>query len=138
MQWSDISFAPRSRTLRQFAGLWLLCFAGLACWEGFRKDNPTAALVFAALALTVGPLGLLWPQAVRPLFVGWMVLAFPIGWTVSQVLLALLFYVVFTPVGLVLKLVGRDSLCRRYRPDKDTYWAPKTAPSDARSYFRQF
>jgi hypothetical protein len=138
MQWSDISFAPNSRTLRQFAGLWLLCFVGLACWEGFGKGNPTAALVLAALALTVGPLGLLWPQAVRPLFVGWMVLAFPIGWTVSQVLLALLFYGVFTPVGLVLKLAGRDSLARRYRPDKDTYWEPKAVPADVRSYFRQF
>src|SRR5262245_26479209 len=101
MQWSDISFAPPSRILRQFAGLWLIFFGGLACWQGFLEGNQTAALVLAALALAVGPLGLLRPQAVRPLFVAWMVLAFPIGWAVSRVLLAFLYYGIFTPVGLV-------------------------------------
>jgi hypothetical protein len=138
MQWSDISFAPPPRTLRQFAGLWLVCLAALAAWQGFVEGNRTAALVLGALALTVGPLGLLRPQAVRPLFVGWTVLAFPIGWLVTKVVLVLLFYGLFTPVGLVFKLIGRDALARRIEPDRESYWAPKAAPAGVRSYFRQF
>jgi hypothetical protein len=138
MQWSDISFAPPLRVLRQFAALWLLFFAALACWQGLLEGNGTTALVLTGLALAIGPLGLLRPQVVRPLFVGWMVLAFPIGWMVSRILMVLLFYGVFTPVGLVFKLMGRDALSRRYQPDKDTYWSPKAAPAGARSYFRQF
>ena len=39
-----------------------------------------------------------------------MVLAFPIGWTVSQVMLALMFFGLFTPIGLVFRLIGRDPL----------------------------
>ena len=39
-----------------------------------------------------------------------MVLAFPIGWTVSQVILAVMFYGLFTPIGLVFRLIGRDPL----------------------------
>src|SRR5262249_49494445 len=108
------------------------------CWHGFVTGNRTAAIVFAVLALAVGPLGLFRPQAIRLLFVGLMILTFPIGWVVSRILLAFLFYVVFTPVGLVFKLLGRDPLSRRRQPNKDTYWAPKVVATDARSYFRQF
>ena len=51
----------------------------------------------------------------RLIYVGWMVLAFPIGWTVSQVMLALMFFGLFTPIGLVFRLIGRDPL-QRTRP----------------------
>jgi len=138
MQWSEIPFAPPPRTLREFAGLWLLVFGGLGCWQGLVRGNLTLALVFAALAVAVGPLGLLRPQAVRPLFVGSMILTFPIGWAVSRILLALLFYGVFTPVGLFFRVTGRDPLRREHQPGKETYWAPKPAPAGVRSYLRQF
>src|SRR5262245_19424406 len=103
MHWSDINFAPPQRVLRQFAGLWLIFFGLLACWQGFLEDNLSLALAFAAAAALVGALGLVRPQAVRPIFVGWMVLAFPIGWTISHLLLALLFYGLFTPLGLLFR-----------------------------------
>ncbi len=138
MQWSDISFAPPSRTLRQFAGMWTLFFGGLACWQGLVRDNTTVAWILAGLALAVGPLGLIKPQAIRLVFVGAMLLAFPIGWLVSRVILALIFYGLITPVGLVLRLTRRDPLCRGYRPDLESYWQPKPMPTDVRSYFRQF
>ena len=88
MQWSDIQFRPPAKTLRQFAGLWLVCFSGLAAWEGFVRGHANLAVALATLALTIGPLGLAWPRFIRPVFVAWMVLAFPIGWTVSQLILA--------------------------------------------------
>jgi hypothetical protein len=138
MQWSDIPFKPAPRTLRQFAGLWILFFGGLACWHGLWRANQGLALLFAALAVAVGPLGLVKPEAIRWVFVGWMVLAFPIGWAVSRVVLGVLFYGVFTPIGLVFRLLGRDPLDRRPRPDQPTYWAPKPAAAGARSYFQQF
>ncbi len=90
------------------------------------------------LALTFGPLGLFWPGALRPIFVGWMVLAFPIGWTVSLLVLALIFYGLFTPMALVFRLMGRDALDRLREPDRPSYWQPKPAPADLRRYFRQF
>lgn len=137
MHWSDIPWHPSKRLLRQFAGLWLIFFAGLACHEAFWRDRPILALVFAVLAAIFGPLGLIRPKAIRWLFVGWMVLAFPIGWTVSHLLLAILFYGVFTPVALCFRLMGRDVLCRQSRPGQGTYWTPKASVTDLRGYFRQ-
>ena len=138
MQWSDISFAPSSRTLRQFAGLLIIVFGGLAGWHGLVRGHVDLAMWFAGVAGVIGPLGLVVPQAVRPLYVAWMVVVFPLGWTVSRVLLALLFYGLFTPIGLVFRMMGRDKLQRRFHADRDSYWAPKIQPTDVRSYLRQF
>ncbi|HEV3203705.1 MAG TPA: SxtJ family membrane protein [Gemmataceae bacterium] len=138
MRWTDISFQPASRTLRQFAGLWLLFFGGWAGWLGLVKGQETWGIALGAIALGIGIVGLVTPQKIRLVFVAWMVLAFPIGWTVTHILLALTFYGIFMPMGFVFKWMGRDLLQRRKRSHTETYWTPKPAAKDARAYFRQF
>jgi hypothetical protein len=138
MHWSDIDFRPSSKKLRQFAGLWLMFFGGFACQQAFLRGNATAAIVLGVLAVVVGGLGLALPAAVRPIYVAWMVLAFPIGWVVSRVILAVMFYGIFTPFALVFRLAGRDALGLARRAAVDTYWTPKPMPADVRRYFRQF
>jgi len=137
MQWTDISFSPRQRTLRQFAVFCLVFFAGLAAWHGAWRGRTEVGLTLLALALVIGPLGLIRPRAIRPIYVGWMVLAFPIGWLVSFIVLAIVYYGVFTPIALAFRLVGRDALRRQPR-ETDTYWQPKRQVTDIRRYFRQF
>jgi hypothetical protein len=136
MQWSDIQFSPSDRTLRQFAGLFLLVFGGLAAIEAIVRHRPQLAVVYAVLALVVGSVGLVAPRAVRFVYIGWSVVAFPIGWLVSTVVLGVLFYGVFTPIGLAFRAAGRDVLARR-RTDVDSYWRPKMAAQSSREYFRQ-
>jgi hypothetical protein len=138
MQWSDIPFRPPRKTLRQFAGLWIAFFGGNALWQALARGNSSLATVFGVLALTVGPVGLARPEWMRPIYVSWMVLAFPIGWTVSQAITAALFYGLFTPIGLVFRLIGRDPLRRARRPGLETYWSAKPAAADPRRYFQQF
>ena len=76
------------KTLRQFAGLCLVVFGGLAAWRMWRQaaDGPAIALV-AVGAVWRGRPG---PAVVvRPIFTGWMMVAFPIGWAVSRVALGI-------------------------------------------------
>jgi Saxitoxin biosynthesis operon protein SxtJ len=138
MQWSDIQFRPPEKTLRQFAWLWLAFFGGLAAWEGIVRQRTILAAAFAVLALSIGPVGIIRPQTLRPIYVAWMVLAFPIGWTISQAILALMFYGLFTPIGLIFRIIGRDPLHRARVPGVESYWSPKTIPADPRRYFKQF
>jgi hypothetical protein len=138
MQWSDIQFNPPRKVLRQFAGLCLLIFGGLALWELFGKGRMAFGGILALLALTIGPLGLIRPDWIRWVYVGWMVLAFPIGWTISQLILLAMFFGLFTPIGLAFRLLGRDSLHRACRPGLQSYWEPKPNTSDLRRYFKQF
>jgi hypothetical protein len=138
MRWSDIQFDPPRKTLRQFAGLWLVIFGGMALWQGLVRERAGLASILAVLALTIGPLGLARPDWMRRIYVGWMILAFPIGWTVSQVMLAVMFFGLFTPIGFLFRLLGRDPLHRTRRPELESYWAPKPTPTDLRRYFKQF
>jgi hypothetical protein len=138
MRWSDVPRSPTPSTLRQFAALWLACFGGLACWQGLGRGNLAASAAVGALAVSVGALGLIRPRGVRPIFVTWMVLAFPVGWAVSHLLLAALYYGLITPIGLVSRLAGRDALLLRGPLGRDSYWLPKAPPSDVRSYFRPY
>jgi hypothetical protein len=137
MRWSDIPWQPSIRTLRQFGGLGLLVFGGLAGWHNHRGDPPEA-LAFATAALAFGTAGLAWPRALRPVYVGWMLAAFPIGWVVSSVLLGLLYVGVFAPLAGVFRLIGRDALALTLDPGRATYWEPKSTPADVRRYFRTF
>ena len=136
MQWSDVTKAPPPRQLRQFAGLFLVVFLGLAAWRWFGGREDAWAIGLAAAAVVVGGLGLAFPGAVRPLYTGWMIAAFPIGWTVSRVVLATVFFVMLTPLAFVFKLAGRDHLWLRRR-QRPTYWSPKAQPASPREYFRQ-
>jgi hypothetical protein len=109
-----------------------------ACWQGIVPGRHGMAAALAVLALSVGPLGLIWPRAVRPVHVAALIATFPIGWLVSHLILAGLFYGLFTPLGLIFRLQGRDALGQGHRPDRGTYWAEKPMPANLGRYFRQF
>ncbi|MCS7046050.1 MAG: SxtJ family membrane protein [Gemmataceae bacterium] len=127
---------PAPRTLRQFSGLWVAFWACLAAWRASRQGMDGMAWVLAGAA-PLGIVGLLRPAAMRPVWTAWMILAFPVGWLVSRLVLACLFYGLFTPLGLAFRLFGRDALALRPRPHDNSYWRPKPPPGNAKSYFRQ-
>jgi hypothetical protein len=137
MQWSDVTRRQSVKTLRQFGFLGLGVFGALAGWRAFASGADGVVWGFGAAAAGFGLLGAAAPAALGPVFTAWMIVAFPIGWVVSRVMLALLFYGVFTPVAFVFRLMGRDVL-RRRRPAGGSYWIPKSQPGDARQYLRQF
>ena len=137
MQWSEVTARPSTRTLRQFAALFLIVFtvaAGLGVWRG---DTGTLTIAIAVTGIAVGLVGLVRPDAIRYVYTGWMIAAFPIGWTISRVIVTLLFYVVFTPFALVFRLVGRDAL-RLRRHTMTTYWMETKGADPPESYYAQF
>ena len=126
MQWSDAVSPPSRRHLRQFAGLCLVVLPALAAvraWSG-RPDG--WALALGAAGVLLGGLGLARPQALRWVYTGWMVVVFPIGWTVSRAALALVF-----------RAIGRDELRLRRSGPGASYWRPRPRPSSEREYLRQ-
>lgn len=133
----DIPWHPSARTLRQFSGLWLTA-TGLLAWRFGVTPSTLIQFAIAAVAVGIGVSGLLWPWTVRPLFVALMVLTAPIGWAVSHVLLGIVFFGLFTPIGLVFRILGRDALQRSFEADAETYWQPKLMPTDSARYLRTF
>jgi hypothetical protein len=62
----------------------------------------------------------------------------PIGLVVSFMILSALFYLLFTPVSLVFRLLGRDTLHRKSDCQAGSYWVPCETQMDMGRYFRQF
>ncbi|MEQ1897784.1 MAG: SxtJ family membrane protein [Vicinamibacterales bacterium] len=137
MQWADVTRRPTDLVLRQFAGLWLLFFTGAAAWRAWHVGPDARMQALAALGLVIGSLGLWRPRAMRYFFTGWMIAAFPIGWTVSQLALSAVFFLVFTPIALMFRVIGRDNLLL-LKPKNNSYWITKDSVAKADQYFRQF
>ncbi len=132
-----IPWHPTNRMLRQFAGLWLL-FVGALAVRVTVAFGPLPGAGVATAAIAIGVAGLVRPASVRPVFLAASLLAWPIGWVVSHVLLLTLFYGLFTPVALLFRLIDRDALDRHFRPQRASYWEPKATADDPARYLQTF
>ena len=133
----EIKTQPTRRDLAVF-GVLLFALAGLAgAALRFRWGHPRAAEVVwgagAALGLAYG----LVPGFRRPLYLAWTFLTWPIGATVSLVLLAAVYYLLLTPIGLGVRALGKDPMRRRFDRTAKTYWTPHPPERDVERYYRQ-
>lgn len=120
-------------------GLLLLAFLGIVGIVVWRATGSLAGpryvwgagAALAALYYAVPPLR-------RPMFAGWMYMAYPIGWMVSHTLLAIIYFGLLTPIGLIMRAVGYDPMQRRYDRTAATYWVEREPQTEASRYFRQF
>jgi hypothetical protein len=100
-----------ARTGRQFGvqvGLALLVLAALARWRG----HPTSSTVLAALGALLLVAGVAAPGRLGPVYRGWMGLALAMSKVTTPLFLGIVYFVVLTPLGLVLRAVGHRPLAR--------------------------
>ncbi len=138
MTWSDIKVNPPARVLRQFAVATLVFGGAIGAHQWLSRGHERTGAVVIGLSLLIGIVGLIQPRAIRHVFLVAMVVAFPIGWLVSQCALALMFYIILTPLALFFRLTGRDVLGRRRPVDGQSCWTETSTPDDVKRYFRQY
>ena len=129
---------PSTRQLRQFAAIWFPAFWLIVGWLAWKATGSVgvAATIWSTAAL-VSIVGFLAPGLMRYVFVAWMCAAYPIGWIIAHVLLAVIYYCVLTPIGLILRATGRDPMQRSFDRGASTYWHPHRADEGVSRYFRQ-
>jgi hypothetical protein len=143
----EIDFDPDETTLRQFGWIALGGFGLLAALAWFEKlifafglgeARATVAGALLAVGALAAVIGLVHPRANRFLYVGLTLVAFPIGFVLSYVILTTLFFVIIAPIGVLMRLLGHDPMHRTLDPDAESYWVP-AEPAPARErYFKQF
>ncbi len=93
---------------------------GLLWWKGTLPG--VVCLIAANAALAAVAAASLHPRGFRGFYRGGMTLSFQSGQVIGKVLLTLLFFLVVTPMGLLLRLLGKDLLQLKKTPEKNTYW----------------
>ena len=123
--------------LRKFGitiGLILLIIAGFLFWK--EKESFQILLTFG---VTLCILGIAIPFILKPIYWVWMIFATILGWIMTRVILSSLFYIILTPIGLILRFFGKQFLELRWDKSKESYWNYKIKKKYKKSdYERQF
>ena len=132
----EINWKPDARELRKFGVAMIVGFGILAALAYFWWERPTLALVFAIVGGVAGLLGLSGTRAAMIVYLPWMAIAFVMGNIVSRVLVAAFFFLMITPMGLIMRVVGKDALQRKNK--RASTWDALPPPADRERYERQF
>jgi hypothetical protein len=129
---------PTAKELRTFGLLLPVFFALFGLVVGHRTGSGGAqrAVWGAGAALSGAYLAVV--PVRRAVFLGWSYVTYPIGWVVSHLILGFVYFVVITPIGLLVRLFAQDPMQRRRDPSASTYWVRREAERGVRRYFRQF
>jgi hypothetical protein len=127
---------PTGRQLLVFGAAWLVFLGswGLVAWI---RGRNAAAEVLLALAAAVPLAGAVSRRILRIAYVALSYATYPVGFVVSYVVLALVYFIVLTPIGLVMRLLGHDPLLRTFDPAAKSYWIPRDKAKTVESYFNQ-
>ena len=146
-QMIELNLRPDAATLRQFGWIACVAFALLAAFAWFEILIFSVGLGVAKLPVIYAFLGLsgvsalfslVYPRANLPIYVGLTILAYPIGFVLSYVIMGTLFFGLIGPVAILFRLIGKDPMERRYDPAAASYWSESRHTRPSSDYFRQF
>ena len=106
--------------LRNFGitlGVILLIISGFLFWK--EKES---FQIFLAIGITLFLTAIALPSVLQPVYWIWMIFAIILGWFMTRVILSLLFFLIFTSIGLTLRLFGKQFLELRWDNSKESYW----------------
>jgi hypothetical protein len=126
---------PTTRELRWFAGLWFPAFCGVAGLWLVRHQRPGLAAAWWTATAFLAIAGVVSPPAIRPIYRFLIRVTFPIGWVLSHLVVAAAYFLVITPVGLLMRR-WHDPMRRTFEPWAPSYWI-ECKPVERDRYFRQ-
>jgi membrane-bound ClpP family serine protease len=123
--------------LRNFGiivGIILLIIAGFVFWKGKESFQ-----LFLAIGIILFLAGIAIPTFLKPFYWIWMIFSTLLGWFMTHMILALLFYVIFTSIGLIGRMFGKQFIALRREESKESYWNYRNTKQKVReNYEKQF
>lgn len=119
---------PTRKNVRNFGILFAAISAGVGAWMLFRGKPDWAYVAGLAAVFLAGAFA--GYRILRPLYIGWMSFAYVLAWLNTRIILSVFYYLVFTPIGLVLRLTGKDLLDTKIEKERQSYWI-KRRPEDS-------
>lgn len=134
----DVNTEPSLKDLRVFGLLLPLFFALFGLAIGHRSGSEAAASAVWMAGAGVVLLYVVRPRVRRRVFVGWSYATYPIAWVVSHLILGAVYFLLVTPIGLLVRRLREDPMERQWEPATRSYWVRREPERDVARYFRQF
>lgn len=113
-------------------------FLLLSCWWIYRGKFHSVSPVMMPLGAVLVLLGIVFPRALVYPNKAWMTLAEVLSFVSTRIILAFVYFMIVTPIGLVKRLFGWDPLNRR-APKSESYWRPYSdRQRNSRHYEKMF
>ena len=99
-----------------------------------------SAVLWWSLSASVvaGVLYLFYPKGIYPFYRIWMAIAFVIGWVNTRVILALIFYIIIFPIGILLRIFGKLQYQSVVDQNKPSFWEAASDKLDDKDLERPF
>jgi hypothetical protein len=117
-----------------------LMFAGIgvlfAAFNFYRGGGAWPVLLACAGAFLAG--GLVGRRLLRPVYILWMKFASILAWVNTRIILGIAFYLILTPIGILVRFFGKDALGLTLEPKRASYWIKRETPYDHKQTEKQF
>lgn len=135
----EINWQPTRKELRVFGLIALLVSILVTLVFYIYKDISVhwVVLIFA-VGLTMFACCMISQKLGRIIYFTLSLITLPIGWTISLIILFLFYFLLLAPLGLFFRLIGRDTLGKRFDLTAKSYWQSHHLPDSLERYFRQF
>jgi hypothetical protein len=134
----EINRRPPRRDLLWFGGILPVFFAIVGTVARVKLGAPALGWGLWAFGTVLTAAYWALPPLRIAVYLAWMHAFFPLGWLVSHTVLGVLFFLVATPLGLLLRLVGHDPMKRRRDGQAKSYWVEQRTGGHPSRYLRQF
>ena len=110
---------------RNFGIVFFIVFALIAFYPLIIGNSIRLSFLLVSLIFLI--LGISNSKFLLPLNKLWFKFGILIGRIISPLIMAIIFFLVVTPIGLIMKLLGKDVLNLKYNKNK-SYWIEKKGP----------
>jgi len=110
---------------RSFGLLFFVVFLIVSLWPLTHEGSIRIWSVIVSAVFLI--LGLINSRLLTPLNVLWFKLGMILGAIISPIVMGIVFFLVVTPTGFILRIMGKDLLNKKYDKEKETYWIKRNA-----------
>ena len=119
---------------KSFGILFFVVFLGLGLWPLTNDNNPNIYLIIISIIFLI--LGLLNSKLISPLNSFWIKFGELLGKIIAPVVMAIIYFLILTPISLIVRLFGKDLLGLKFSKQLKTYWIKRK--KDLGSMDKQF
>tara|TARA_B100000242_G_C42716624_1_gene334868 strand:+ start:153 stop:533 length:381 start_codon:yes stop_codon:yes gene_type:complete len=119
---------------KSFGLLFFIVFLGLGLWPITNNNNPNIYLIVISIIFLI--LGLLDSKLLSPLNSFWIKLGEFLGKIIAPIVMAIIYFIILTPISLIVRLFGKDLLGLKFTNHTKTYWIKRK--KDLNSMNKQF